>query len=101
MVMTEVIGLALAIVLGVTCAVKQYSLTDGVCKFGALIGYSAPSFWLGLMAIAVFAGMLQWLPSFGVETRGMIFPTIFHVWVDHLKQTTSPVPELKVLEKEL
>jgi len=91
MLMTEVIGLALAIVLGVVCAVKQYSLTDGVCKFGALVGYSAPSFWLGLMGITVFAGMLQWLPSFGVETRGTIFPTIFDVWFDHLKHLILPV----------
>lgn len=91
MLMTEVISLALAVVLGVVCAVKQYSLTDAVSKFVALVGYSAPSFWIGLMAIAVFAGMLQWLPSFGVQTYSTTFPTIFHAWFDHLKHLILPL----------
>jgi peptide/nickel transport system permease protein len=91
MLMTEVISLALAVVLGVVCAVKQYSLTDGVFKLGALVGYSAPSFWLGLLALTVFAGMLNWLPSFGVQTPGATFPTIFDAWFDHLKHLILPL----------
>lgn len=91
MLITEVLGLALAVVLGVVCAVKQYSLTDSVSKFVALIGYSAPSFWLGLLSITVFAGMLGWLPSFGVQTYGTTFPTIFDAWFDHLKHLILPV----------
>ena len=94
MLMTEIIGLVLAVVVGVVCAVKQYSLTDGVCKLGALIGYSAPNFWLGLLALTVFAGMLQWLPSFGVQTYGTTFPTIFDAWFDHLKHLILPVSML-------
>lgn len=91
MLITEVIGLALAIVLGVVCAVKPYTLTDGVCKLGALIGYSAPSFWLGLLAAALFAGTLDWLPSFGVQDYSLTFPTIFDAWFDHLKHLILPV----------
>ncbi len=91
MLMTEVIALALAVVLGVVCAVKQYSLTDGVFTLGALVGYSAPNFWLGLLGITVFAGMLQWLPSFGVQTYGTTFPTIFGAWFDHLKHLILPL----------
>ena len=91
MLITEVIGLALAIVLGVVCAVKPYTLTDGVCKLGALIGYSAPSFWLGLLAIALFALNLDWLPSFGVQDYSLTFPTIFDAWFDHLKHLILPV----------
>ena len=91
MLITEVVSLALAVVLGVVCAVKQYSLTDGVFKLGALVGYSAPSFWLGLLALTVFAGMLNWLPSFGVQTPGTTFPTIFDAWFDHLKHLILPL----------
>ena len=87
---TQLMALALAVLLGVVCAVKQYSLTDALFKLTALIGYSAPSFWLGLLSIIVFAGMLQWLPSFGVQTQGVTFPTIFHAWLDHLKHLILP-----------
>jgi len=85
------VALVLAVLLGVVCAVRQYSLIDALCKLGALIGYSAPNFWLGLLSIIIFAGILGWLPSFGVETKGITFPTIFHVWFDHLKHLILPV----------
>ena len=96
MLITEIFGLAFAVVLGVVCAVKQYSLIDALGKFGALIGYSAPSFWLGLLGITVFAGMLGWLPSFGVQTYGTNFPTIFDAWFDHLKHLLLPVTVLVI-----
>jgi peptide/nickel transport system permease protein len=91
MIMVQAVSLILAIFLGVVSAVKQYSLTDALAKVGALIGYSAPSFWLGLIGIIVFALYLDWLPSFGVQTVGEEFPTIFHVWFDHFKHLLLPV----------
>ncbi len=91
MLTVEIISLVLAVVVGVVSAVKPYSLTDSASKLAALIGYSAPSFWLGLMGIIVFAGQLKWLPSSGVESIGVEFPTIFHVWFDHLKHLILPV----------
>lgn len=91
MLTVEIISLVLAVVVGVVSAVKPYSLTDSASKLAALIGYSAPSFWLGLMGIIVFAGQLRWLPSSGVESIGVEFPTIFHVWFDHLKHLILPV----------
>jgi peptide/nickel transport system permease protein len=91
MLMVQALSLVLAIILGVVSAVKQYSLTDALAKVGALIGYSAPSFWLGLIGIIVFAGYLKWLPAFGTQTVGIEFPTIFHVWFDHFKHLFLPV----------
>ena len=91
MLLVQIVSLVSAVVVGVASAVKPYSLTDSASKLAALIGYSAPSFWLGLMAIIVFAGQLQWLPSSNVESIGVEFPTIFHVWFDHLKHLILPV----------
>jgi peptide/nickel transport system permease protein len=91
MILTQVLALFFAIVLGVVSAVKQYSLTDSLAKLTALIGYSAPSFWLGLISIIVFAGTLKWLPSFGVSTARAHFPTILHVWGDHARHLILPV----------
>lgn len=91
MIMVQAVSLILAVILGVVSAVKQYSLTDALAKLGALIGYSAPSFWLGLIGIIVFAGYLKWLPAFGTQTVGIQNPTIFHAWFDHFKHLVLPV----------
>lgn len=91
MIIVQVVSLILAVVLGVVSAVKQYSLTDALTKLGALIGYSAPSFWLGIIGILVFALQLDWLPASGIRTVGVNFPTIFHVWFDHFKHLLLPV----------
>jgi len=90
MIIVQVMSLIVAVILGVVSAVKQYSLTDALTKLGALIGYSAPSFWLGLIGILVFAQQLDWLPASGLRTLGETFPTIFHVWFDHFKHLILP-----------
>ncbi len=89
MLVAEIFSVGLAVVLGVICAVKHHSLTDAVFSLGALVGYSVPSFWIGLMALLVFSLGLGWLPSFGVQTKGVTF-SLFGLWFDHLKHLILP-----------
>jgi len=56
-----------AVPIGVIAAVKQNAWQDKVVMSFALFGVSAPSFWLGLVAIFVFAVYLGWFPSQGYE----------------------------------
>jgi len=93
MLVAEVVSVGLAVVLGVICAVKHHSLTDAVFSLGALIGYSIPSFWIGLMALLVFSLRLGLLPSFGVQTKGVSF-SLFGLWFDHLKHLILPAAVL-------
>ena len=51
--------------LGVIAAVKRGTLVDQVTMGTALVGYSMPIFWWGLLLIIVFAGMLHWTPVVG------------------------------------
>ncbi|MDH5451526.1 MAG: ABC transporter permease [Candidatus Bathyarchaeota archaeon] len=95
MLLAEVVSVTLAIVLGVICAVKHYSLVDVVSSFGALMGYSLPSFWIGLMFLLVFSLQLRWLPSFGVQTPGQTF-SLLGAWFDHLKHLILPVGVLVI-----
>ena len=53
----------LGAVLGVIAAVRRGTAADTGLRLGALLFYSVPSFWLGLMLILVFAWQLRWLPS--------------------------------------
>lgn len=51
--------------IGVVSAVKKNSILDHSGMLLALIGVSMPIFWLGIMLIILFAGILHVLPSSG------------------------------------
>jgi peptide/nickel transport system permease protein len=51
---------------GIAAAVRQFGWTDRIVTFLVLIGISIPSFWLGLLLMALFAVHLQWLPASGM-----------------------------------
>ena len=55
------IGVFIGVPLGVVAAVKRDSWIDQVARVVALIGYSMPIFWLGLVGLLVFYGMLGWV----------------------------------------
>jgi peptide/nickel transport system permease protein len=54
------IGTILGVPIGVLAAVRQGRLVDQVVRVFGLVGYSAPIFWLGLMALLVFYARLDW-----------------------------------------
>ena len=56
-----IIGAGLGVPLGVWAAVRRGGLVDQVVRVVGLIGYSAPIFWLGLMALVVFYARLGWV----------------------------------------
>jgi peptide/nickel transport system permease protein len=70
-------GMIIAIVLGMTfgiiSAVKQYSFLDYASMFVALLGISAPSFWVGLLLLYLFAVTLRWIPGTGTGDGELIY----------------------------
>ena len=59
------VSLAIAVPMGIVSAIKRNSGVDLVSTLFALVGFSLPNFWLGLMLIYVFALLLRWLPPSG------------------------------------
>jgi peptide/nickel transport system permease protein len=55
----------IAIPAGVISAVKPGSAWDYLSRIVALVGQSAPTYWIGLMLILVFAVHFGWLPAEG------------------------------------
>ena len=55
------IGVFIGVPLGVIAAVKRGTWVDQVARVAALIGYSMPVFWLGLIGLLVFYGNLGWV----------------------------------------
>ena len=59
------IGVCLGVPMGVTAAMYQGRWPDKVFRFVALIGYSVPVFWLGLVGLLVFYAHLGWVAGPG------------------------------------
>ncbi|MEP1612375.1 MAG: ABC transporter permease [Roseobacter sp.] len=55
------IGIVLGVPLGVLAAVRKGSWIDQTARVLALVGYSMPIFWLGLMGLLIFYGILGWV----------------------------------------
>jgi peptide/nickel transport system permease protein len=53
----------IAIPIGVISAYKQYSVFDQVGTLIAMVGYSVPTFFTGLLVIMIFSVKLNWFPS--------------------------------------
>lgn len=59
------IAVALGIPLGMYAGFRPHSRVSKAIMAGSILGFSLPTFWVGLMLIMVFAVELGWLPSTG------------------------------------
>jgi peptide/nickel transport system permease protein len=64
-IVSMVIGIAVAIPLGVASAANQGRFADALARVIALIGLSIPGFWLGTILILFVSLQLKWLPPVG------------------------------------
>jgi len=55
------IGVLIGVPLGVVAAVKRGTWIDSVARVVALVGYSMPIFWLALISLLIFYGILGWV----------------------------------------
>ena len=82
--LSVLVASVVAIPIGVYAAVKPGSVGDFVGNIIALIGVSAPNFWVALILIVVFAVHLRWLPAGG-------FARISDDPVRHIERMILPV----------
>lgn len=61
--MSYIVGVAIALPIGIISAYKQYSVFDQAGTFVAMIGFSVPPFFSGVLVIVIFSVNLGWLPS--------------------------------------
>ena len=59
------LALVIGIPLGLYAGLKPHSPISSGIMAGSILGFSLPTFWVGLMLIMVFAVQLGWLPSTG------------------------------------
>lgn len=74
---SAMIGLTIAIPLGILSALKRNSLPDLVITLMSSLGTAMPNFWFGLMLIIIFSRYLRILPAFGaLEPTAIIMPAM-------------------------
>jgi peptide/nickel transport system permease protein len=60
-----VIAVVLGVPLGILAGLRPDSWTGRAIMAGSIVGFSLPTFWVGLMLILVFSVWLGWLPPTG------------------------------------
>jgi dipeptide transport system permease protein len=71
-----IVAVVLGIPAGILAAIKRGSFFDQSVMGAALVGYSMPIFWWGLLLIILFSGILQWTPVSGRISLMFFFPQV-------------------------
>lgn len=67
------IAVVIGIPLGLWAGLKPDSVSGRSIMAGSILGFSLPTFWVGLMLIMLFSVMLGWLPSSGRGPTTLLF----------------------------
>ncbi|MCC7274754.1 MAG: ABC transporter permease [Alphaproteobacteria bacterium] len=82
------ISIAIGIPLGMWAGFRPESVAGRAIMAGSILGFSLPTFWVGLMLIMVFAVHLGWLPSTGrgetVEVFGIRLSILTRDGIAHM-----------------
>ena len=76
-----IFAVLLGLAIGVISAVRQNTLIDRISMGFSFLGISMPAFWLGLLAMFLFAMKWQLLPTSGRLTAGTAFHTITGLYI--------------------
>jgi len=83
-----VVGVLIALPIGIYSAYRQYSWFDQLGTFVSMIGFSVPPFFSGVLIIVIFSVNLGWFPSI-YDTTHVV--TNWDSFVVQLKQMIMPV----------
>ncbi len=89
--MSYLIGVLIALPIGVISAYRQYSWFDQAGTFVAMVGYSVPTFFTGVLLIVIFSVELGWFPSIYDTTLKVVD---WQSFVLQVKQMVMPVTVL-------
>ncbi|MGL9736313.1 MAG: ABC transporter permease [Symbiopectobacterium sp.] len=90
MLLSQTIAIVFGIALGAVMAVWVGKWPDHVLSLFALLLYSTPGYWIGLMTLILFSIQLDWLPSSGNITIGAELTGWAYV-ADMLRHAILPV----------
>ncbi|WP_419910275.1 ABC transporter permease [Hoeflea sp.] len=89
--MSYVVGVAIALPIGIISAYRQYSWFDQIGTFVSMVGFSVPTFFTGVLVIVIFSVWLGWFPSIYDTTHQV---TDWESFVFQVRQMIMPVAVL-------
>jgi len=97
------IAILLGIPLGLWAGLRPNGLAGRAIMAGSILGFSLPTFWVGLMLIMVFSVMLGWLPSNGRGPTSLLFGTVpvSFLSVEGLRHLLMPAVNLALFKLAL
>jgi peptide/nickel transport system permease protein len=89
--MSYVLGVMIALPIGIYSAYRQYSAFDQIGTFVSMVGFSVPTFFTGVLLIVIFSVNLGWFPSIYDTTHKV---TDWDSFIVQLQQMIMPVSVL-------
>jgi peptide/nickel transport system permease protein len=97
-----VIAIAIGIPLGLVAGLRPQSYIGRTIMAGSILGFSLPTFWVGLVLIMVFSVQLGWLPPNGRgETVMLLGVPVSFLTADGLAHLAMPAINLAVFKLSL
>jgi len=91
------IAILAGIPLGIWAGVKPDSIISKGIMTGSILGFSLPTFWVGLIMILLFSIQLDWLPTFGrgqtVEIWGI---SVSFLTIDGIRHLIMPAVNMSL-----
>src|SRR6516162_6913214 len=96
------IAVILGIPLGLWAGLRPNGIAGRTIMAGSILGFSLPTFWVGLMLIMVFSVMLGWLPSNGRgPTTDLLGVPVSFLSVDGWRHLSMPATNLALVNLAL
>jgi len=96
------IAVILGIPLGLWAGLRPMGIAGRTIMAGSILGFSLPTFWVGLMLIMVFSVMLGWLPSNGRgPTTDLLGVPVSFLSVDGWRHLIMPATNLALFNLAL
>ena len=90
-----IISFLFSLWVGIRSAVKQGKFFDRFWQVMSMIGYSLPTFFIGLSLIFVFAAKLQWLPYGSMPNRAQT-PTDWQYFISWIRTLILPTVTITI-----
>ena len=89
---SSIIAVAVGILIGAFAAHERGKAIDGAVVMTSLATFALPTFWMGLIAQAIFGFGLHWLPVQGTFTMTLTGPIANPVayWIDRIQYLVLP-----------
>ncbi|SDR25300.1 ABC transporter permease [Pseudovibrio sp. Tun.PSC04-5.I4] len=92
----------IGIPLGLYAGLRPKAISSRLIMSGSILGFSLPTFWVGIMMIMLFAVMLGWVPATGRgETVSLLGLQVSFLTLDGLSHIILPAINLALLKISL